>query len=82
MKRNCFFLFKSAGGYIGLLVGFILSLQIKMNRIFLLEGGRDFDCYWGSKSGFSCSNLALSIIILFLILGFIAGGLIQKKINK
>ncbi len=82
MKREYFLLFKTSGSYIGLFVGFIFSLQIEMNRIFLLEGKRDFDCYLNLKSGLSCSSLALISIIFFLVCGFIAGGLIQKKINK
>ncbi len=82
MKQQKFFIFKALGSYVGLFVGLIFSLQIKMNRLFLLEGKRDFDCQWIIKSDLVCSNLALINIIFFLIFGFVVGGLIQRKLNK
>ncbi len=66
----------------GLLVGFIASLQIKNNRMFLLEGKTDLDCNWSPIEGLSCSNLTIVSIILFLVIGFIIGGLVQGKNNK
>ena len=79
MKQQKFYIFKAPGSYIGLFIGFIFSLQIEMNRLFLLEGKRDFGCSWIFQSDFFCSNLAPINIIFFLIFGFAVGGLIQKK---
>jgi hypothetical protein len=82
MKYRCLYIFKLSGSYVGLFIGFIASLQIKNNRMFLLEGRTDFDCNWNLAKELSCSNLALVNIILFLVIGFIAGGLIHRKNSK
>jgi hypothetical protein len=73
-------IFKLPGSYIGLVVGFIASLQIKNNRMFLLEGKRDFVCDWNPIKELSCSNLILINIVLFLMIGFLIGGFVHKKI--
>lgn len=74
--------FKLLGSYIGFFIGLIASLQIKNNRMFLLEGKTDFDCNWNLIKGLSCSDLALINIILFLAIGFVLGGIIHKKIKS
>lgn len=79
MKRQNISIFRLPGSYIGLFIGMIISLQIKNNRMFLLEGRTDFDCNWNLLKELSCSNLALISIILFLITGFVVGGFIHKK---
>lgn len=81
MKCQYLHIFKLSGSYIGLFIGFIFALQFKMNRMFLLEGVRDFNCDWNPIKGLFCSNLALISIILFLVIGFVVGGIIHKK-NK
>ncbi len=79
MKYKYLSIFKLPGSYLGLFIGFIASLQIKNNRMFLLEGRTDLYCDWSPIKELSCSNLALITIILFLVIGFMAGGLIQLK---
>ena len=63
----------------GLFIGFIISLQSRNNRMFLLEGARDLDCNWNPVQNLSCSDLTLINIILFLAVGFMLGGIIHKK---
>ncbi len=75
-------IFKLPGSYVGLLGGLVASLQIKSNRMFLLEGRVDDHCGWGLIRELSCSYLALINIVLFLALGFIVGGFIHKKSKK
>jgi hypothetical protein len=82
MKYRYLCIFKLSGSYIGLFIGFIASLQIKNNRMFLLEGRTDIDCEWNLIKELSCSNLALLSIILFLVIGFVVGGLVHEKNNK
>ncbi len=65
-----------------MLIGFIASLQIKNNRMFLLEGGTDLDCNWSPIKELPCSNLALVSIVLFLVIGFMVGGLVHGKNSK
>ncbi len=72
-------MFKSPGAYIGLFVGLILSLQIKNNRMFLLEGQRDLECNYNPTNFLSCADLSLIIIILCLLAGFIIGGIVYRK---
>jgi hypothetical protein len=78
-KNNYLIIFKLWGSYFGLFIGFIFALQIKMNRMFLIEGSREFDCIWKPIQGLSCSDLALINIILFLLIGFFVGGLIHRN---
>ncbi len=61
-------IFKFPGSYAGFLVGLILVLQIKSNRMFLLEGSQDFNFF------------TITNIIFLMIAGFVIGGLINKKI--
>ena len=82
MKYRCLYVFKLPGSYIGLFIGFIFALQFKMNRMFLLEGSRDFSCNWNPIKGLSCSHLVIVSIILFLVFGFVTGGFVHKKIAK
>jgi Ni,Fe-hydrogenase I cytochrome b subunit len=72
-------IFKLWGSYLGLYIGLIFALQIKMNRMFLIEGSREFDCILNPIQGLTCSDLALINIILFLLTGFVVGGLIHKN---
>ncbi len=60
-------IFKAKESYIGLFLGFIISLQFKTNRMFLLEGVID--------------NSAIFSIILFCLLGFLGGYYFHLK-NK
>jgi Ni,Fe-hydrogenase I cytochrome b subunit len=78
-KNNYLIIFKLWGSYLGLCIGLIFALQIKMNRMFLIEGSREFDCIWNPIQGLTCSDLALINIILFLLTGFVVGGLIHKN---
>jgi len=78
-RNNYLIIFKLWGSYVGLYIGLIFALQIKMNRMFLIEGSREFDCIWKPIQGLSCSNLALINIILFLLIGFFVGGLIHRN---
>lgn len=82
MKYKFLCVFKLFGSYVGLFVGFIFALQFKMNRMFLLEGSRDFNCDWNPIKKLPCSHLALISIVLFLVAGFIIGGFIHKKSSK
>ncbi len=79
MKKSKPSIFRLPGSYIGLFIGLIISLQIKNNRMFLLEGRTDLDCAWIPIKGLSCSNLTLISIILLLAAGFIIGGFIHKR---
>jgi len=78
-RGSYFVIFKLWGSYLGLYIGLIFALQIKMNRMFLIEGSREFDCIWNPIQGLTCSDLALINIILFLLTGFVVGGLIHKN---
>ncbi len=82
MKNKFLCVFKLSGSYVGLFIGFIFALQFKMNRMFLLEGSRDFNCAWNPIKELSCYHLAPINIILFLVVGFVIGGFIHKKIAK
>jgi len=62
--------------YIGLFIGFIASLQLKNNRMFLLEGKTDFDCM---IRGLPCPALS---IVLFLLIGFVIGGIKNSKYGE
>jgi hypothetical protein len=78
-KGGYFIIFKLLGSYLGLFIGLIFALQIKMNRMFLIEGSREFDCIWNPTQNLTCPDLALINIILFLLTGFVVGGLIHKN---
>ena len=82
MKYRCLYIFKLPGSYIGLFIGLIFALQFKTNRMFLLEGSRDFSCDWNPIKGLSCSHLVMISIILLLVVGFVIGGIINKKIKN
>ncbi len=79
MKYQHLCIFKLSGSYVGLLIGFIASLQIKNNRMFLLEGRTDINCIWNPIKELPCFSWALVSIILFLVVGFIVGGIIHGK---
>lgn len=72
-------IFKLGGSYLGLFVGFIASIQIKISRLLVTEGVTEADCAFKPISSISCPNLALTIILVFCLLGFLIGGLIHKR---
>jgi hypothetical protein len=78
-KGNYWIILKLWGSYVGLYIGLILALQIKMNRMLLIEGSREFDCIWKPIQSLTCPDLALINIVLFLLIGFLAGGLIHRN---
>ncbi len=79
IKNKQINIFKLWGIYAGLFAGLLIALQFKINRMYLLEGARELDCVWKPIKNLSCSDWALLNIILFLLAGFLIGGLIHIK---
>ena len=78
-KQN---IFKLHGSYLGLFVGFIVALQFKVNRMYILEGIREFECAWKPVKGSDCSDWVLLGIIILLLVSFFIGGYFHKRIIK
>lgn len=80
MKKQTNNFFKLGGSYLGLFLGFIASLQLKIIRLFFYGDLQESNCLWSPFKNLSCYNLVLFLIMIFLISGFILGGITHKKI--
>lgn len=74
-------LFKLKGSYIGLIVGFIASLQTRIVRLFLIYSGLD-ELKCGLRNiEVNCYIYATLLIIIFVIVGFLIGGIIEMRLK-
>ncbi len=75
-KRN---IFKSWGGYAGLVTSFIIILQIRVFRVLITEGSIEENYACNLLPFFNCINILIAIIIIILLIGFIIGGIFQSR---
>ncbi len=76
-KRRNFFQYW--GNYIGLVISFIIILQVRIFRVLIVEGVVEENYICRLLSSFSCINVIIAIIILILLTGFVMGGIFQGK---
>ncbi len=75
-KKN---IFQSWGSYLGLMVSFIVILQVRVFRVLITEGNIEENYICNLLPFFSCTYTLIVIIIVILVTGFIGGGVFQNK---
>jgi hypothetical protein len=73
-------LFRTGGSYLGAWIGLIASLQIKITRMLLYGELTQDSC--NGFLGVDCRLLVLTNVFLFVLVGFLVGGLIHQKYLK